>query len=180
MQCLLDAGAVTDKAKIDGTTALHLAVKEGQEAVVQFLLDAGADTEKADIAGETALHFAAAKVYQVAVVRCLLDAGADKDKAHLDGATPLRVAQIGAIRQLCSACSVPVPTKRRQTTRGEPSSPGRMARKLRLRWLGPRRSAGGAMNRGLRPWPPGAEEECSANRGGKCSGRRHWARARRL
>ena len=42
-QVLLEAGAVVNRAKRDGLTALHLAVFKGHKAVVRLLLVAGAD-----------------------------------------------------------------------------------------------------------------------------------------
>ncbi|CAJ1445181.1 unnamed protein product, partial [Effrenium voratum] len=91
VQCLLEAGADTEKADNDGFTPLHLAAQQSHHAVVQCLLDAGADKEKGMDGGATPLHFAALQGHH-AVVQCLLDAGADKEKATDDGSTPLHLA----------------------------------------------------------------------------------------
>jgi ankyrin repeat protein len=47
-------------AAADGLTALHLAAREGQTAVVQLLLDAQANINSADEENETPVYCAAA------------------------------------------------------------------------------------------------------------------------
>ena len=90
VQCLLDAGADTEKVAINDATPLRVAAQRGHQAVVQRLLDAGADTENADSLRRSPLHFAVLKGHQ-AVVQCLLEAGADTE-ATVKGWTSLHFA----------------------------------------------------------------------------------------
>lgn len=57
-------------------TALHLAIEQGNEAVVQLLLDRGADLEAKNRSGDTALQIAFGNKDEE-IVRLLVDKGAD-------------------------------------------------------------------------------------------------------
>lgn len=56
---LLDAGATTDAATIQGFTALHIACKAGKSEVTQLLLERGAAIDARTGKGMVPLHFAA-------------------------------------------------------------------------------------------------------------------------
>ncbi|RYP12006.1 hypothetical protein DL765_007522 [Monosporascus sp. GIB2] len=93
---LLEFRKLVDKKDEVRLTALHLAAKEGYEAVVRLLLDYGADVNANDLyRRKTALHLAAGEGYE-AVVRLLLDYGADVNAKDKDEWTALHwVAQRG-------------------------------------------------------------------------------------
>jgi ankyrin repeat protein len=74
-------------ADVHGTTPLHIAAEEGNDAVVTVLLAAGARVDAANSAGTTPLYVAAAHGHD-AVVTALLSAGADV-KAEYVGLPPL-------------------------------------------------------------------------------------------
>mmetsp|Transcript_11011 Transcript_11011/g.26917 ORF Transcript_11011/g.26917 Transcript_11011/m.26917 type:complete len:140 (+) Transcript_11011:1777-2196(+) len=94
---LIEAGAVIDKAKDDGMTALLLAAAMGQEAVLVALLRAGATVELADTHGYTPIFYAA-EIGSMAMVSALLEAGANPEKAG-NYRRPARVQQRGASRR---------------------------------------------------------------------------------
>ncbi|CAN0041246.1 unnamed protein product, partial [Phaeothamnion confervicola] len=56
---LLEAGASTDPADLDGGTPLALAIRAGSAHMVRLLVRFGANPEKRDGAGRSALHWAA-------------------------------------------------------------------------------------------------------------------------
>ena len=58
VRALLDAGADKDLANSNGATALHVAVKDGHDAIVRMLLAAGASKTKRDASGKAALELA--------------------------------------------------------------------------------------------------------------------------
>ena len=88
---LLKAGADTNLALKDGTTALLMAAQNGHHDVVNTLLKAGADSNLASKDGTTAL-FLAAKNGRHEVVKILAEAEADLDLAMNGGATALFMA----------------------------------------------------------------------------------------
>lgn len=85
---LIAHGADVNAADAKGDTALHLACRDSNLAVVQALLDAGADvnarTEEEGTPLLIASYFSSA-----AVVEALITAGADVHAADQDGFTPL-------------------------------------------------------------------------------------------
>lgn len=87
----------------DGTTALHWAVHNDNEALVKKLLAAGADPNKANRYGATPLSEAAV-TGNLAIIRALLKAGADVNAANSQGQTALMVvarsANVEAAREL--------------------------------------------------------------------------------
>jgi ankyrin repeat protein len=108
---LLDRGADTDVANMDGQTPLLsaafkeqkaiillrgrtpllTAASKGHKNIVRLLLDRGVDINAADEWGRTPLWWAVERGHE-AVVRLLLDRGADTDAAGKDGQTPLCLA----------------------------------------------------------------------------------------
>jgi ankyrin repeat protein len=74
-----------------GKTALHLAIKENHEAIVQLLLQKGADIEARSMYGETVL-LRAARHHDEHAVRRLLDMGADIKAKTNNGSTALILA----------------------------------------------------------------------------------------
>ncbi|KAI9746377.1 MAG: hypothetical protein M1818_000090 [Claussenomyces sp. TS43310] len=95
---LLQLGANVNSPDSDGETALHLATRSGQEAVVQILVDNHADLEIIDNDGWRALYRAVRKDF-LPIVKILLDNGADIN-ATCDKWTPLQCAACFASGQL--------------------------------------------------------------------------------
>ncbi|XGW09117.1 hypothetical protein V3C99_011433 [Haemonchus contortus] len=89
----LAGGADINSAR-SGTTALHIATKNGQTAAVEFLLLNGAKINVLDDKLNTPLHLAAAKGNTLQVCQ-LLKRGADKSLKNADGVTPLEIAVEG-------------------------------------------------------------------------------------
>jgi len=88
---LLDQGAAVDGRAVDGTTALHWAVRGDRLDTVRVLLESGADANAADRYGVTPLYLAAENG-NAAVIAALLDAGADVDGVAPIGETALMTA----------------------------------------------------------------------------------------
>ena len=88
---LLDQGAAVDTRAIDGTTALHWAVRGDRLDTVRVLLESGADASAADRYGITPLYLAAENG-NAAVIAALLDAGADVNGVAPIGETALMTA----------------------------------------------------------------------------------------
>ncbi|KAE9416341.1 hypothetical protein Angca_006491, partial [Angiostrongylus cantonensis] len=76
---------------LNGTTALHIATKNGQTAAVEFLLLNGAKINAFDDKLCTPLHLAAVEGNTLQVCQ-LLKRGADKSLKNADGVTPLEIA----------------------------------------------------------------------------------------
>ncbi|KAG9747080.1 hypothetical protein KCU73_g7451, partial [Aureobasidium melanogenum] len=75
----------------ESISALHLAAKRGDQAIVQTLIAAGAEVNIKSGTGQTLLH-EAAKGGSADVVRRVLDYGVDVDARDNDNMTPLAVA----------------------------------------------------------------------------------------
>src|SRR6188508_1352833 len=88
---LLDRGAAVDTRAVDGTTALHWAVRADRLDTVRVLLESGADASAADRYGITPLYLAAENG-NAAVIAALLDAGADVNGVAPIGETALMTA----------------------------------------------------------------------------------------
>jgi ankyrin repeat protein len=88
---LLDEGASIDTRGVDGTTALHWAVRADRIDAVRLLLESGADAGAADRYGVTPLYLAAENG-NAAVIAALLDAGADLESVAPIGETALMTA----------------------------------------------------------------------------------------
>jgi ankyrin repeat protein len=76
LQLLLEMGADVNLRADASRKTLHLATKNGHEAVVRVLLRRGVDINTKDIDGRTALHLAAEQGHE-AIVRLLCGNGAD-------------------------------------------------------------------------------------------------------
>ena len=86
---LLKLGAdVSYRCNEYGTTALHQAVGNSHNDVVEALLEADASVDDEDHEGKTALHFATT----ADIVEVLIMAGADVDHENREGKTPGRLA----------------------------------------------------------------------------------------
>jgi ankyrin repeat protein len=88
---LIDQGAAVDERAVDGTTALHWAVRADRLDVVRALLESGADASAADRYGVTPLYLAAENG-NAATIETLLDAGADVGSVAPIGETALMTA----------------------------------------------------------------------------------------
>ena len=75
-------------------TALHLAIKNGNETTMQFLLSLGADVHAKNAINGTALHFAAHSGKK-RIVDLLLEQGADIESKTFRGSTALMLAAWG-------------------------------------------------------------------------------------
>ena len=89
VQTLLRAGADSNTADGDGTTALMHAVIESDVNMVKLLIESGADVNRKNMFDSTALLYAAT---DLAKTRLLLDRGADVKVRSKRGATPMSVA----------------------------------------------------------------------------------------
>jgi uncharacterized protein len=88
---LIAAGAKVNAADRDGTTALSIAVAQGEAGVVGALLAAGADPNTADRNGATPMC-SATEFGSPTIVNELLKAGADVNRPDEAGVTPLMCA----------------------------------------------------------------------------------------
>jgi len=91
VRALLGDGAAVDERRVDGTTALHWAVRSDHLDVARLLLDAGANAAAVDRYGVTPLYLAAENG-NAAMIRRLLDAGADPNSVDPAGETALMTA----------------------------------------------------------------------------------------
>ncbi|KAM0329507.1 hypothetical protein ACHAQA_004816 [Verticillium albo-atrum] len=80
-----------DLQDIEGCTSLHLAARNGHEAVARALLHVGADVRREEAFGETPLHEAARNGHE-ALVKLFIDTGAVVDVGNRDSSTALHVA----------------------------------------------------------------------------------------
>ncbi|CAJ1404959.1 unnamed protein product [Effrenium voratum] len=84
-----------------GSTALHLAVRDGHLEVVRCLLEAGADPDSRNHTGMTPMHMAG-KYGGTKIMHCLLEARADKHVPNNAGKTPMDLArEYGKTEVLC-------------------------------------------------------------------------------
>ncbi|HEY7389121.1 MAG TPA: ankyrin repeat domain-containing protein [Bryobacteraceae bacterium] len=83
--------AAVNAAQLDGTTALHWAVRYNDLPTARLLIEAEADAKAANRYGVTPLNLAATNG-NAAMIRLLLDAGADPNSATPSGETALMTA----------------------------------------------------------------------------------------
>lgn len=88
---LLDQGADVNGTAVDGTTALHWAVRGEHRELAELLLRTGANAASEDRYGVTPLHLAAENG-SVELIAALLDSGADPDSTAPTGETALMTA----------------------------------------------------------------------------------------
>lgn len=95
-------GALLNRHRTDGWTALHLAGYYGHVTCVQLLLEAGANTEvrSNNPTRNMPLHAAIAGECNPAVIDALLAAGADYNRAAGHGVTPLHLAAARGARDI--------------------------------------------------------------------------------
>lgn len=88
---LIAMNASIESQNLQGSTALHLAAKKGEEEKVGILLAANANVQVQDKLQNTPLHYAAwAGHYKI--VKMVLGRGADVDSVNKLGMTPLSLA----------------------------------------------------------------------------------------
>lgn len=95
VDALIDVGADLE-ARLDGCSALHLAVRAGYAATVDVLLRRGCEVDAEDPGGNTPLGylvFANRRADRPSLARRLLAAGADPHHADANGQTPLDRAE---------------------------------------------------------------------------------------
>ena len=119
VRALIQKKAPATAADPDGTTALHVAVQNGQIEIVQALLKAGAQANAATRYGVTPLALAATNG-SPAVVAALIEAGANPNAANPDGETVLmdaaRSGNLAVVNRLLAAGA---DVNARDTWRGE-------------------------------------------------------------
>ena len=87
---LLDTGADPRRRYRYDMTALNLAAKFGDAALIQRLIGAGANVNANEcVNGETPLSSAIEKKRDASCIRLLIEAGSDVNRAPSDGSTPL-------------------------------------------------------------------------------------------
>ena len=91
VRSLLQQRADVNAPAIDGTTALHWAVRANDLPMVESLLKAGADPKARDRYGLTPVALACSNA-NVRILARLLDAGADPNSPDLQGTTALMTA----------------------------------------------------------------------------------------
>jgi len=91
LNILLDRGAEVDASGVDGTTALHWAVRADRLEAARALLDAGANAAAQDRYGVTPLYLAAVNG-NAAMIAALLDSGADAAALSPSGESMLMTA----------------------------------------------------------------------------------------
>jgi ankyrin repeat protein len=103
VQTLLQQRVDVNASELDGTTALHWAVRADDAATVDALLRAGAKVKTANRYGATPLSLASTNG-NAAIIETLLKAGADPNSALPDGETALmtaaRTGQLDAVKAL--------------------------------------------------------------------------------
>jgi ankyrin repeat protein len=93
---LLQQGAAVDQTDKDGATALMLAARKGDAAIVQLLCEAGAEVGRSDAAGRNLWDYALGFDARPEVVRCLIQHGLDPNRTDASGMPPLiRTAALG-------------------------------------------------------------------------------------
>ncbi|KAH0335580.1 ankyrin, partial [Aureobasidium melanogenum] len=91
IKLFVSKGVKVNATDNDGISALHLATKRGDQAILQALVDAGAGIDIKSAAGQTLLHEAAIRG-SVDVVRNVLEYGVDIEARNNDNMTFLAVA----------------------------------------------------------------------------------------
>lgn len=92
LRLLLAHGADPDQKRSDGTPAIVIAARHGDDAAVDTLVEAGADVNAGDHQGRTALMHAVER-NERRVIATLLTAGAATGTVSADGMTALRLAR---------------------------------------------------------------------------------------
>jgi ankyrin repeat protein/mono/diheme cytochrome c family protein len=116
---LLAKKADAAAAEADGTTALHWAVENDNDALVAMLLSAGAKAQVANRHGITPLHRAATNG-NASIVNRLLAAGADANFATPAGDTPLMMAaRTGKTAAIDALITKGAAVNTRETLRGQ-------------------------------------------------------------
>jgi ankyrin repeat protein len=99
----LKAGARVGAVELDGSTALHWAVRRNNVEMVRVLMGAGANPSAATRYSITPLHLAASNG-NAAIIEMLLKAGVDSNSVALEGQTALMTAALNgnpdAVRML--------------------------------------------------------------------------------
>ncbi|RBR21196.1 hypothetical protein FVER53590_28994 [Fusarium verticillioides] len=105
---LINMGADVDRKGLDGTTAMHLAVRNTDTAMVQCLLDHGASINAADNQQRSPIHSLLLQAPQrdlasvIAVAKLLLSRGASTTTIDSDGSTPVHALALWDVSMVCS------------------------------------------------------------------------------
>jgi ankyrin repeat protein len=91
VRALLQRGLDVNEPGIDGTPALHWAVRVNNQEMVKLLLDAGADVNAVNRYGQAPVHVAI-EYHHAGMLRSLIEAGADPEVADGAGERPLHLA----------------------------------------------------------------------------------------
>lgn len=95
VELLINFGADVNEKDVDDTTALHMAVTEGNMEIIKILVKRGANLEsKSKLKGSTPLH-CAANSNKLEAARELLSFGAQVDEVNEVGDTALLIASLG-------------------------------------------------------------------------------------
>ena len=119
-RALLQKHVNVDSAEIDGTTALHWAVRQDEAQLADLLIRSGANANAANRYGVTPLLLAATNGSASMIAR-LLEAGADPNRASTNGQTVLMTAahsgNVDSVKLLLNhGADVDATEKRRGTT----------------------------------------------------------------
>lgn len=99
LRMLLENGYPVDYVDPRGSTALHVAVMSGQDAVVRTLLEKGADTEILDDEGDTPLLLAI-QLRESTIAQTLIERGADPTSCEPGLLPPLMVASMVGLEKI--------------------------------------------------------------------------------
>ncbi|KAF5667503.1 serine threonine kinase [Fusarium denticulatum] len=105
---LINMGLDVDRKLVDGATAMHLAVRNTDTAMVQCLLDHGASINAADNQQRSPIHTLLLQAPQhdlasiIPVAKLLLSRGASTTTMDSDGSTPVHALALWDVSAVCS------------------------------------------------------------------------------
>jgi len=114
---LHECGADIDAVDGLSRTVLHLATKDGNNAVARYALESGCNAEALDVGGRNVLHYAAG-VGNEEVLNLGIAAGLDVNQLDRDGKTPSHYAKTAAIREILAKAGAHQDLRNRGTGEG--------------------------------------------------------------